>query len=209
VPVSLHLDHAQDEDHIREIGKTLPFDSIKVGMSHYPHEENLMKTRELSLLCRERGIAVEAESVRINGGEAGIAHTGDLVALFTTPSDLEDFLSTDIYLLAPSISNLHGDYPTQGPQLQFDRLKAIREQIADRVHLALHGTNDFSPELVRQCINAGPVKLNVNKLLLGCWTNHLREYSGGPLVALIDEGMDVLQKETERWMEVCGSVGKA
>lgn len=78
VPVSLHLDHAQDEQQIREVVATMPFDSIMVDMSHYEHAENLQKTRDLAQLCHEKGIAVEAECGRINGGEDGIADTGDL-----------------------------------------------------------------------------------------------------------------------------------
>jgi fructose-bisphosphate aldolase class II len=56
----------------------LPVDSIMVDMSHYDQAENLEKTRVLAKECHERGIAVEAESGRINGGEDGIADTGDL-----------------------------------------------------------------------------------------------------------------------------------
>ncbi len=78
VPVSLHLDHAQNEDHIRQIIRDLPFDSIMVDMSHHEHHENLQKTKELAALCHEKGIAVEAESGRINGTEDGIADTGEL-----------------------------------------------------------------------------------------------------------------------------------
>lgn len=78
VPLSLHLDHAQDETQIREIAATLPFDSIMVDMSHYDHDENLKKTKILTRVCHDRGIAVEAESGRINGGEEGIADTGSL-----------------------------------------------------------------------------------------------------------------------------------
>ena len=53
-------------------------DSIMVDMSHYDQAENLEKTRVLAKECHDRGIAVEAESGRINGGEDGIADTGDL-----------------------------------------------------------------------------------------------------------------------------------
>ena len=90
VPLSLHLDHAQDVAQIEHVVESLPFDSIMVDMSHYEHEENLSKTEALTKLCHGRGIAVEAESGRIEGGEDGIAHTGDLkgrapllVAIFT------------------------------------------------------------------------------------------------------------------------------
>lgn len=49
-----------------------------VDMSHYEHTENLAKTKVLTSLCHESWIAVEAECGRINGGEDGIADTGDL-----------------------------------------------------------------------------------------------------------------------------------
>lgn len=78
VPVSLHIDHAQDEEHIRQIVAELPVDSVMVDMSHYEHQENLQKTKELAKVCHDQGIAVEAESGRINGGEDGIADTGEL-----------------------------------------------------------------------------------------------------------------------------------
>lgn len=78
VPLSLHIDHAQEEAHIREIIATLPVDSVMVDMSHYDEKENLEKTRTLAKECHDRDIAVEAESGRINGSEDGIADTGDL-----------------------------------------------------------------------------------------------------------------------------------
>jgi fructose-bisphosphate aldolase class II len=49
-----------------------------VDMSHYDEAENLEKTERLTKECHAKGIAVEAESGRINGGEDGIADTGDL-----------------------------------------------------------------------------------------------------------------------------------
>lgn len=78
VPLSLHIDHAQNEAQIREIIATLPVDSVMVDMSHYDEAENLEKTERLTKECHAKGIAVEAESGRINGGEDGIADTGDL-----------------------------------------------------------------------------------------------------------------------------------
>ncbi|KAL5373709.1 hypothetical protein DPSP01_012508 [Paraphaeosphaeria sporulosa] len=213
VPLSLHIDHAQDVDHIREIIATLPVDSVMVDMSHYDEQENLEKTKILAKECHAMGIAVEAESGRIEGGEDGIADTEGLEALFTSPEDVDNFIAAGIDILAPSIGNLHGDYGPSGPapgQLHFDRLTAINKQINSRVLIALHGTNDFPPELMRQCIENGAIKLNVNKLLLEVWNEFLRKNAAEmPLVKLIDEGMKVLQAETERWMDICQSSGKA
>lgn len=142
-----------------------------------------------------------------------MAHTNTPKALFTSPSDVDNFIAAGIDILAPSIGNIHGDYGPSGPapgQIHFDRLEAINKQIDNRVLIALHGTNDFPPEVLRQCIESGAIKLNVNKLLLEVWNEYLRRNAAGmPLVKLIDTGMEVLQRETERWMDVCGSSGKA
>jgi fructose/tagatose bisphosphate aldolase len=81
VPLALHLDHAQDADQIRTIAESMPFDSIMVDMSHYEQAKNLSMTKELAAVCHARGVAVEGESGRINGGEEGIADTGDLKGL--------------------------------------------------------------------------------------------------------------------------------
>ncbi|WQF87601.1 Putative fructose-bisphosphate aldolase, class-II, aldolase-type TIM barrel [Colletotrichum destructivum] len=210
VPLALHLDHAQDEAQIRDITATLPFDSIMVDMSHHDHAENLARTKVLTRVCHDHGIAVEAESGRINGGEDGIADTGDLEALFTSPEEVEDFIEAEIDLLAPSIGNIHGDYGPKGPELDYERLARINGQIGGRVLMALHGTNDFSADILQRCIRNGAIKLNVNKLLLEVWNVHLQENAAKkPLSQLMEDGMNILQEEVERWIDICGSAGKA
>jgi fructose-bisphosphate aldolase class II len=63
---------------------------------------------------------------------------------------------------------------------------------------------------MQRCIRAGAVKLNVNKLLLEVGNEVLRKKAGSlSLVQLIDEQVKVIQAETERWMDICGSSGKA
>lgn len=132
-----------------------------------------------------------------------------VAALYTSPAEVEDFLGVDIDMLAPSVGNIHGDYPPAGPQLQFDRLQNVGKQIHGKALLVLHGTNDFPPELIQQCVAAGVTKLNVNKLLLEAWSIHLRSHASDSITKLIDDGIAVLQAETEKWMQICGSAGKA
>lgn len=121
VPIAIHLDHAQDEALIRHAADTLPFDSIMIDMSHYEMEENLSRTKELVAYCHERGIATEAEPGRIEGGEDGIADTADLEGALTTAEQVEDFIATGIDFLAPAFGNVHGEYGTRGPVLDWER----------------------------------------------------------------------------------------
>jgi fructose-bisphosphate aldolase class II len=82
VPISVHLDHAQDAAQIKYAADNYPFDSIMVDMSHYERLENIQKTKELKEYCHSRKIAVEAETGRIEGGEDGIMDTVDLAGKF-------------------------------------------------------------------------------------------------------------------------------
>jgi fructose-bisphosphate aldolase class II len=120
VPIAIHLDHAQEEALIKRAAE-LPFDSIMVDMSHYEMDENLAKTKELVKYCNERFKTTEAEPGRIEGGEDGIADTADLEGALTTPEQVEDFIATGIDFLAPAFGNVHGEYGTRGPVLEYER----------------------------------------------------------------------------------------
>lgn len=68
-----------------------------VDMSHYDEAENLEKTRTLAKECHDKGIAVEAESGRINGGEDGIADTGDLEGTMLAISPKQEEILTHTF----------------------------------------------------------------------------------------------------------------
>lgn len=124
VPVSVHLDHAQNEDVIKLAADTLPFDSIMIDMSHFDKEENLIKTAKWVRYCNARQIATEAEPGRIEGGEDGVMDTAGLEASKTTPEEVDQFVATGVDALAPAFGNVHGEYGSRGPQLDFERLVA-------------------------------------------------------------------------------------
>ncbi|RSL87241.1 hypothetical protein CDV31_016291 [Fusarium ambrosium] len=210
VPVAIHLDHAQDEAMIRHAADALPFDSIMVDMSHYEMKENLAKTRHLVSYCHARGIATEAEPGRIEGGEDGIADTADLEGSLTSEEQVEDFIATGIDFLAPAFGNVHGEYGKRGPVLEFDRLERIRTKAAGRVRIVLHGTNDFSQDIMTRCISGGVSKVNVNKLVLDDYLTHLKEQASKlSLTTLMEQGVKEAQKLMEWQMDVCGSTGQA
>ncbi|KAK7509514.1 tagatose 1,6-diphosphate aldolase [Phyllosticta citriasiana] len=210
VPISVHLDHAQDEKLIRLAADTLPFDSIMVDMSHYEEAENLARTTELVEYCHAREIATEAEPGRIEGGEDGIMDTEGLEGSKTTPEQATAFMNTGVDILAPAIGNVHGEYGPEGPQLDFARLGDLTKTTNGRVRIALHGTNSFAPELMKQCIAAGVSKINVNKLVLDDYLDHFAANAGKiPLTTLMEQGVEQVIGLTAKWMEWCGSAGKA
>lgn len=211
VPMSLHLDHAQSEEAIKRAALTGKFDSIMVDMSHYEKAENLARTKQLVKFCHDLGIATEAEPGRINGGEAGVQDTGDLEGILTTPEEALQFIDTGIDFLAPAIGNVHGPYHgVENIHLEFDRLKKIREVSLGKVTLVMHGTNEFTAEIFKQCVEAGMTRLNVNQVVLWRYEEYAREKAGrAPLTEFMETGTALIQERIEWMMDAIGSTGRA
>ncbi|MCJ1439739.1 MAG: hypothetical protein MMC23_000220 [Stictis urceolatum] len=208
VPLSLHLDHAQTPELVRRAAD-IPecFDSIMCDMSHYERAENLRLTKELAVYCHERGIAVEAEPGRIEGGEDGVAETADLEGLLTTREDAREFVDCGIEMLAPAFGNVHGNYGPRGIRLEYDRLEGIREEVGEEIRLVLHGADPFDEEIFGRCIKAGVTKVNINKGMNGAYEEVKRR--GGTLTGQIEEGTNRMQEKIEEHMKMLGSAGKA
>ncbi|KAB8301623.1 hypothetical protein EYC80_003464 [Monilinia laxa] len=211
VPIVLHMDHAQSEDEILKAADMGLFDSIMVDMSHYEKEDNLAKTTKLTKILREKGIAVEAECGRINGGEDGVKDTGDLEGLLTSPEEALGFMETGVDFLAPAFGNVHGNYGgVENIKLDFDRLESIRKATNGRVRLVLHGTNTFPDEIMKDCIKGGMTRINLNDLVLNTYNKYVAENTGKvPLTELMEKGTSLIQELIEHQMDIIGSTGKA
>ena len=74
----------------------------------------------------------------------------------------------------------------------------------------MHGTNDFPEDIMRDCIKRGVSKVNVNKLVLDDALVYLAKSAATTsLTKLMEESVEKAQKLTQRWMDICGSSGKA
>lgn len=210
VPISLHLDHCQTPELVRQTADVADgFDSIMCDMSHYEKDENLRLTKELVAYCHERGIAAEAEPGRIEGGEDGVPATADLEGVLTTPEQAEEFVATGIEMLAPAFGNVHGEYGPRGIQLEYERLGRIYDKVGDRVQLVLHGADPFNKDIFHKCIANGVTKVNINKGMNKHYAAVQEKMRGKPLTAVIEAGTKAMQDAIEEYMEQLGSVGKA
>jgi fructose-bisphosphate aldolase class II len=90
------------------------------------------------------------------------------------------------------------------------RLQSIYEKTRGKVQVVLHGTNEFTPEILSKCIERGVTRINANKLVLEDYNKYIAEYTGKmPLTKVIEEGTNLIQKQLEGWMDCIGSSGKA
>ena len=176
VPVALHLDHGTYEGCLKCIDAG--FSSIMFDGSSYPIEENVEKTKELVKICAEKGMSLEAEVGAIGGEEDGVASMGECA----DPEECKAIADLGVDLLAAGIGNIHGKYPENWPGLRFDVLESVKEKTGT-LPLVLHGGTGIPADMVKQAINLGVAKINVNTECQIAFTAAVRKY--------IEEGKDL------------------
>jgi fructose/tagatose bisphosphate aldolase len=98
---------------------------------------------------------------------------------------------------------VHGPYHgVENIHIQYDRLQKIREVSDGKVQVVMHGTNEFTGEILEECVKAGMTRLNVNDLVL-CDYNEFykKQWREMPVTELMEEGTRKIQERIE-WMMV-------
>ncbi|KAK2795052.1 hypothetical protein FQN51_000568 [Onygenales sp. PD_10] len=211
VPISIHLDHClQPSD--ADLALECAFDSIMVDGSMFEEDENISYVRSVVERAEKKGITIEAELGRMEGGEDGLP-TIDLESVLTDPQKAKEFVErTGVHFLAPSFGNVHGPYPPGGAEKhwQMERLEKIYANLGRRTPLVLHGTNPLSDAMVREGMKRGMRKINQNRNVRNEYHKFLQENAGRvELTVMQSDGVEVYSQGIERLMRVMGSDGKA
>jgi len=189
VTVALHTDHCPKDkldgfmrplvkiSQERVAAGELPlFQSHMWDGSAVPLEENLEIARELLAECAKANIVMEMEIGVVGGEEDGVVGAMD-DKLYTTPDDYiktAEALGTGEngrYLLAATFGNVHGVYKPGNVKLRPEILKEGQDVVSDRLGLSsgskpfdlvFHGGSGSSLEEIREALDYGVVKMNVD-----------------------------------------------
>ncbi|MGD0272203.1 MAG: class II fructose-bisphosphate aldolase [Gaiellaceae bacterium] len=188
VNIALHTDHCHPEKvdtflkpllaASRErvaAGKGPLFQSHMYDGSPLPLAENMRVAKELLAECAELDIILEVEAGVVGGEEDGVSNEG--VArekLYTTPEDMlsvADALGTGEkgrYLFAATFGNVHGVYKPGNvvlkPTILRDGQAAVEAKYGEaaRFLLVFHGGSGSALEEIRETLDYGVVKMNVD-----------------------------------------------
>ena len=168
VPVALHLDHGSSVDRCKE-AIDAGYTSVMIDGSHYPIDENIAMTKQVTDYARRHGVSVEAEVGTVGGNEDGLI--GGIQ--YADPGEcLRIVNETGITALAAALGSVHGPYQGE-PKLGFSEMKEISEKTD--VPLVLHGGSGIPDYQIQKAIELGHAKINVNTECLQAWTKAVRE----------------------------------
>ncbi len=118
VPIAVHLDHCLKPSDA-DMALDCAFDSIMVDGSMFEEEDNIRYIKSVVERAQAKGITIEAELGRMEGGEDGLPKL-DLESVWTDPDKASRFVKeTGVHFLAPSFGNVHGPYPVGGAEKQW------------------------------------------------------------------------------------------
>lgn len=171
IPVALHLDHGTSfEQVVRCVAAG--FSSVMIDGSRLPLAENVALTKQVVKVARAVGVSVEAELGRIGGTEDEIS-VAEAEAFFTDPDEAAYFVAeTEVDALAVAIGTAHGRYKGE-PRLDFERLSKIAAKV--KIPLVLHGSSGVPADAIREAIQRGIRKVNIDTDIRQAFTARLRE----------------------------------
>ncbi|MBD8844707.1 class II fructose-1,6-bisphosphate aldolase [Priestia megaterium] len=168
VPVALHLDHGSSVERCKE-AIDAGYTSVMIDGSHYPIDENIEMTKQVTEYAKLHGVSVEAEVGTVGGNEDGLI--GGIQ--YADPEECVRIVNeTGIDALAAALGSVHGPYQGE-PKLGFDEMKKISE--LTNVPLVLHGGSGIPDYQIQKAIELGHFKINVNTECLQAWTKAIRE----------------------------------
>ncbi|XP_057547282.1 uncharacterized protein LOC130825855 isoform X2 [Amaranthus tricolor] len=208
VPITVHFDHGTSKQELLEMLE-LGLDSVMVDGSHLSFEDNLQYTQYIANLAHQKDIYIEAELGRLSGTEDDLS-VEEYEARFTDINQAEEFIDkTGIDALAVCIGNVHGKYPASGPDLRLDLLKDLHVLASSKgVMLVLHGASGLPKELIKNCIDLGVRKFNVNTEVRKAYMDSLNN-PGKDLVQVMTAAKDAMKSVVVEKMRLFGSSGKA
>lgn len=181
---ALHLDHAKDPENVRAALRH-GFTSVMFDGSRLPFEQNMEKTAKLAREAHQAGASIEGELGCLNHEDGS---GGEEASPFTDPAQAAVFVrETGVDALAVAVGNAHGLYK-ETPELRIGLIGELAE--ATGIPLVLHGGSGISEEQMRQAIQAGIRKVNINTELALAGT-----------AAILAQAMDKPQTRLEVAME--------
>ena len=208
VPVSLHLDHANEQEVLQAIA--LGFTSVMFDGDDLPYAENVAITKRLGEVAHAAGVCMEAEIGEVPKPD-GAPFDPNAINL-TDPEEAAAFVAaTGVDLLAIALGSVHG-LKDKSLSLDLDRLQTIRQRVD--TPLVLHGSSGVNNDDIAQGIKLGLAKVNIATQLNKAFTSGVRQVltADSELVdprKYLQAGRDAQMAEVRERLRFVGASGKA
>lgn len=201
--VILHTDHCAkkllpwidglmdaNEEFFRQTGKSL-YSSHMLDLSEEPLEENMDISTQYFERMAKMGMTLEIELGVTGGEEDGVDNTGvDSSKLYTQPEEVAYAYEklkavSPNFTIAAAFGNVHGVYKPGNvkltPKILDNSQKFVQGKFGTGekpINFVFHGGSGSSLEEIREAIDYGVIKMNIDTDLQFAYTEGIRDYMG-------------------------------
>lgn len=201
VPILLNTDHAaakllpwvdgmlsEGEKHFKQYGGPL-FTSHMIDLSEEPLHKNIEISKRYLERLTKLNMYLEIELGVTGGEEDGVDNSGiESSKLYTQPDEVayaygELMKVSDHFVIAASFGNVHGVYKSGNVQLQPLILRNSQDLISKQyrtatnpVSFVFHGGSGSEVEKIREAIDFGVVKMNIDTDIQWAFWDGVHEY---------------------------------
>lgn len=199
--VILHTDHCAkkllpwidglmdaNEEFFKQTGKSL-YSSHMLDLSEEPIEENLDISCKYFERMAKMGMTLEIELGITGGEEDGVDNSGvDSSKLYTQPDEVAyayerlNAISPN-FTIAAAFGNVHGVYKPGNvkltPKILDNSQKYVSEKFglgSEPINFVFHGGSGSTLEEIREAIDYGVIKMNIDTDLQFAYTEGIRDY---------------------------------
>ena len=165
------------------------FSSHMIDLSDEPLEENIKTCKEYLKKLTDLEMTLEIELGITGGEEDGVDNTGiDSTKLYTQPEEVSYAYSelssiSNNFTIAAAFGNVHGVYKPGNVSLTPKILKNSQEYVSKKfqlpnnsINFVFHGGSGSSLEDIREAIDYGVIKMNIDTDLQYAFTEGVRDY---------------------------------
>ena len=199
--VVIHTDHCSKKllpwiDGLLEYGKDFHkkngyplFSSHMIDLSEEPIEENISICKKNNKRMSDLDMTLEIELGVTGGEEDGVDNTDiDSSKLYTQPEEVayaySELISiSDNFMIAAAFGNVHGVYKPGNVKLTPKILKNSQEYVSNKFNIpensldfVFHGGSGSSVNEIREAIDYGVIKMNIDTDLQFAFTEGIRDY---------------------------------
>jgi fructose-bisphosphate aldolase class II len=182
IPIFLNADHHKTVE-AAKAAIDAGYDSVHIDLSALPFEENISGTREIVEYAKATSYKLQATSLSVESelgylrGESKVQKEKIEVKPedYTDPEQACEFIEkTGVDRLAIAVGNIHG-ISLDEPDLDIERIRAIRQAIPQEVALVLHAGSGIPNEQIKAAIKAGISNIHINTELRVAYTDALKK----------------------------------
>lgn len=201
--VILHTDHCAkkllpwidglmeaNEDFFKQTGKSL-YSSHMLDLSEEPLVENMDISSQYFERMAKMGMTLEIELGVTGGEEDGVDNSGvDSSKLYTQPDEVAYAYErlkaiSPNFTIAAAFGNVHGVYKPGNvkltPKILDNSQKYVQEKFGTGekpINFVFHGGSGSTIEEIREAIDYGVIKMNIDTDLQFAYTEGIRDYMG-------------------------------